>query len=246
MTSIRFLKRIASQFGNKPGLFLLGIFLLGIFALEAQEMTEKEKAGYAVGVMLVEKIKSSDIDLSFIEALREGGFFESVRQGFSDASKGEPKLSGEELQATLEALKTKLEAIQNQGKKSEKEEESQGVSENNVNYQHLLAQNYCTISWYYLLIKEYAQSEQSARKALDLDGTYTISKTNLAHSLLFQDRFSEAEAIYKELSQTVYQNNDTYTKALLNDFDELEKADAIPKECSEDVNKIRQMLCDRK
>jgi ATP/maltotriose-dependent transcriptional regulator MalT len=64
----------------------------------------------------------------------------------------------------------------------------------------------------------------------------------LAHALLFQNRFSEAEAVYKELSQTIIKNNETYTKALLKDFDDLEKAGAIPEAYKDDVEKIRKIL----
>jgi len=241
MTSIRNLKRVAPQFGKKTALFLISLFLLGIFSLTAQEMTEKQKNGYAVGVMLGEKIKSSEKELSLIKTLEEDGFFDALRQGLHDDLNGEPKLSKEELQSTLKAFKEKVDAMQKQAQESEKKE-----NESPVNYQHLLAQHYSSLSWYYLFTKDYAQSEQSARKALELDSAYLTPKTNLAHSLLFQNHFSDAEAIYKELSQDIYQDNETYTQALLNDFDELEKAGAIPVEHKADVEKIRQMLHNQK
>jgi TPR repeat protein len=106
-----------------------------------------------------------------------------------------------------------------------------------------LAQNYGNLSWYYLFTKEYAKSEQSARQALELDST-SIAKTNLAHALLFQNRFSEAEIIYRELelSQTIIKDNETYTQAFLDDFDEFEKAVVIPEEHKADVEKIRKIL----
>jgi tetratricopeptide (TPR) repeat protein len=105
-----------------------------------------------------------------------------------------------------------------------------------------LVQNYGSLSWYYLFTKEYAQSEQSARRVLKLDDTQTWVKTNLAHALLFQDRFSKAEKIYKELSQIKREDNETFSKTLLEDFDKLGKAGAIPKERKADVEKIRKML----
>ncbi|GHU71538.1 hypothetical protein FACS189413_13380 [Bacteroidia bacterium] len=92
-------------------------------------------------------------------------------------------------------------------------------------------------SWYYLFTKEYAESEQSARKALEFN-TASFAKTNLAHAILFQNRFSEAEKIYKELSQTIYKDNETFTKTLLDDFDTLEKENVIPAERNADVEKI--------
>jgi len=48
------------------------------------------------------------------------------------------------------------------------------------------------------------------------------------------------------LSQAIYQDNETYTQVLLNDFDELGKAGAIPEEHKADVEKIRQMLHNQK
>ena len=121
---------------------------------------------------------------------------------------------------------------------SELEKESQ-YSTNN---QRMTARRYTAFSWSYLFINEYALSEQFARKSLELDSTYTVAKTNLAHALLFQNRFSEAETVYRELSQTIYKTNETYTKALLNDFDDLEKIGAIPEKHKDDVEKIRKIL----
>ena len=110
-----------------------------------------------------------------------------------------------------------------------------------INYKPALAQNYATLSWFYLFTKEYVQSEQSARQALELNSA-SLAKTNLAHALLFQKRFSEAEEIYRELSQTIYENDETYTQTLLEDIDTLEKEAVIPKERKGDVEKIRKML----
>ena len=114
--------------------------------------------------------------------------------------------------------------------------------QHSIHNQRMLARRYTAFSWNFLFINEYAQSEQFARKALESDSTYSVSKTNLAHALLFQNRFSEAEAIYRELSKTIYKNNETYNKALLYDFDDLERAGAIPEKFKDDVEKIRKIL----
>jgi len=97
------------------------------------------------------------------------------------------------------------------------------------------------LSWEYLLTKEYAQSEQSARYALKLDSA-SLAKINLAHALLLQNHFPEAEKIYKELSQTIYENNETYTQMLLEDFEALDAAAAIPEERKGNVEKIKEIL----
>ena len=110
-----------------------------------------------------------------------------------------------------------------------------------LNYKPRLAQNYTNLSWYYLFTREYAKSEQSARQALEIDST-SLAKTNLAHALLFQNRFPEAEKIYKELSTTIYEDNQTYSQTLLEDLDTLEAAQAIPEARKADMEKIRKML----
>jgi len=97
-------------------------------------------------------------------------------------------------------------------------------------------QNYENLSRYYLFTKEYAKSEQSAREALQLDSTSFIAKTNLAHTLLLQNRFSEAEAIYVKISNI---------QTILNDFNELENADIISEERKNDIEKIKKMLKER-
>ena len=214
-------------------------------------MTQKEKNNYALGVFLgeklQEKITESGIDPDVIETLK--GFlkehvdFEFIKEGFRDRMKGESKLSKEEIMtifAELEKKKEYLEELINSQKKSDNNDEND--SQSSCDEPYMMAQRYTSISWHYLFVKEYALSEKAARKALKIDPTYLSPKTNLAHALLFQNHFAKAEVIYKELSQTIYQNNETFSKVLLNDFATLEKAGAIPEKYKGDVEKIRQML----
>ncbi|MCL2246462.1 MAG: tetratricopeptide repeat protein [Lentimicrobiaceae bacterium] len=211
-------------------------------------MTQKEKSNYAIGIILgeklQEKITESGIDLSIIEnlkeMLKEKVDLAFIKEGFRDRMKGECKLSKEEIGAVLVELEQKKEYIE--GLINKKKESDENGSQCSINYQHIIALRYSSIAYYYLFIKEYVQAEQAAHKALELDPDYLLAKTNLAHALLFQNRFSKAEAIYKELSQTIYQNNETYSKVLLNDFAELENAGAIPEKSKADVEKIKQML----
>lgn len=252
MTFSRNFKSVIPEFLGKTVLFCIGLFLLGIFSLKAQEMTEKEKHSYAIGVIVGEKLKEkiteSNIDPTIFESLKktikEKIDFESLKAGFQDIMKGECKISKEKILAVFEELQKKVSEIEQltNAKKEEKENESQCT----INYQRTIAQHYTSISYYYLFINDFIQSEQAARKALDLDSSYLPPKTNLAHALLFQNRFSEAEPIYKELSQTIYQDNKTYTQALLDDFAELEKASIISEGNKTDVEKIRQMLQNQK
>jgi len=98
------------------------------------------------------------------------------------------------------------------------------------------------ISNFYLHTQEYAQAEQYARKALEIDKDYAEAKIKLAHALLFKNNISEAEQLYLELSQTLNEENETYSQTILENFDVLEKAGAIPQERKADVEKIREML----
>jgi tetratricopeptide (TPR) repeat protein len=120
------------------------------------------------------------------------------------------------------------------------------VKDNPKTYLPVLMNAYGNLSWYYLFTKEYILSEQSALKGLEADSSQVWIKTYLAHALLFQHRYTEAEVLYKELSQTIYKENDTFTQTILDDFDALEKAGVIPEERNEDVEKIRTMLAVRK
>jgi len=101
----------------------------------------------------------------------------------------------------------------------------------------------CTnFAWMYLFKKEYTQSEKLSIRAFEVNSANILSKTNLAHALLFQNRFSEAETIYKELSQTIMVGDETYTPIILEDLEDLENAGAVPEEHKDDVEKIRKML----
>jgi len=234
----------------KTKVFIISMFLLGTaFSVKAQEMTRKEKQSYAIGVILgekiKEKIKESGLDMGIIDSIKEklkGKIdFESIKKGINDDLKGESKLSKEEIGRVLAELQKEkdnldkiMNATQSKGNESKKE--------NPVNYLSALANNYGGLSWYYLFIKDYKQSEQSARKALEFDNTQTWVKVNLAHALLLQNHFSEAEKIYKELSQTIMKDRETYTKTILSDFEELEKAGVISEKRKADVEKISKML----
>ena len=95
------------------------------------------------------------------------------------------------------------------------------------------------LSWCFLCVKEYAQAEQYASEALKLDSAALQGEILIAHILLFQGHYAEADKIYKELSQTIEYDNETYTKTILDNFDELEKADAIPQKRKKDVERIK-------
>lgn len=90
-------------------------------------------------------------------------------------------------------------------------------------------------SYYAILMKRFAKSEQYSRKALELNPIEIKFYINLAASLLFQKRYDEAENIYKQ-----------YKNELKDDFlhvlKDFEVAGVIPNECKSDVERIRKLL----
>jgi tetratricopeptide (TPR) repeat protein len=93
-----------------------------------------------------------------------------------------------------------------------------------------------------IYIKEYTNSEQYCNEILKLDSTYIAAKITLAHTLFFQNRLLEAETMYKELSKTIYQDSDTCTQTILNDFNEFEKNNIFSEEQKINIEKIKQMI----
>ncbi|MDR0872954.1 MAG: tetratricopeptide repeat protein [Prevotellaceae bacterium] len=103
------------------------------------------------------------------------------------------------------------------------------------------AKPYGNLSFYYILTKNYQKSEQSAQKGLSIDSTQTWIKTNLAAALLFQNRYEDAEKVYSELLNTPTEGL-SYAEKCLEDLNKYEKADVIPENQKENVEKIRQLL----
>jgi len=91
------------------------------------------------------------------------------------------------------------------------------------------------LSWYSLLVKNYADAEKYARIGLATDSTLHWIATNLAHALLFQGRLEEAKVIYRQYKE---ERKATF----LDDFKQLEEAGAIPKEREADVERIKKIL----
>jgi len=225
----------------RKSVIIISLFLIGTtFSANGQEMNQKEKTSYVLGVILGEKIKESNIDINLLKSLEkqlnEKIDFKSIRAGIDDNLKGESKLSKEEIETILVELakeKENIEKLMNANQSNENE------TENPVS---AVARTLGTLSWNYLFIKDYKKSEQSAREALKLDNSQTWIKTNLAHALLFQNQFSKAEKIYKELSQIKRSENVTYKQVLLEDLTTLEKKGVIPEKQKINVEKIRKML----
>jgi hypothetical protein len=122
------------------------------------------------------------------------------------------------------------------------------VEAESVNYSPIdIGKDYGSLSWYLLFARRYADAEQAARKALypsiaekptGYDAAVQWVFTNLAHSLLLQGKYAEAEKIYLPLKDQAYNDEKTYGVAFLTDLDELEKAGIT----HPDMAKVRALL----
>jgi len=225
----------------RKSFIIISLLLIGTtFSANGQEMNQKEKTSYVLGIILGEKIKESNIDISLLksieEQLNEKIDFKSIKAGVDDNIKGESKLSKEEIETILTGIakeKENIEKLMNANRSNGNETENPVSS---------VARTLGRLSWDYLFIKNYKKSEQFAREALKLDNTQIWVKTNLAHAMLFQNQFSKAEKIYKELSQIKRSEKVTYKQVLLEDLEALEKKGVIPEKQKNNVEKIRKML----
>lgn len=98
------------------------------------------------------------------------------------------------------------------------------------------------ISYFMILEKNYSASEYFAIKALKLSPYQSWIKTNLALSLLLQNKYEDAKRIYLELKGKKYpiESSKTFKDVFLKDFDEIEmKGISHP-----DIIKIRSLLID--
>lgn len=86
-----------------------------------------------------------------------------------------------------------------------------------------------------VIMSQFEKGEQYAREALALDATQHGIYANLAAALLFQGKYDEAEAIYR-------QHKAELKDAFLDSLVQHEKAGAIPREHKVAVERIRKML----
>ena len=95
------------------------------------------------------------------------------------------------------------------------------------------------LAWLLLFQRNFVESEQTARRALELDDTQTFVKVALAHALLFQDKYEAAKTFYLELKpQKNIESGRSYQEILLEDLDKLEQKGLTHKR----INDIRQLL----
>lgn len=78
---------------------------------------------------------------------------------------------------------------------------------------------YGNLSWQYLFSRQYAEAEQAAQKALDLDDSQHWVETNLGHSFLLRGDLKKAKQVYREYMD---QDGPKAKSMLLQDLDALE------------------------
>lgn len=96
---------------------------------------------------------------------------------------------------------------------------------------------YSTLAWYYMFNRQFIEAEQAALHGLELDQNQKWINTNLALSLLYQNKLEEAKKIYLEMKDLSY-GDGTYAIAFLEDLDTLEKEGIT----SERIIEIRILL----
>jgi tetratricopeptide (TPR) repeat protein len=97
------------------------------------------------------------------------------------------------------------------------------------------AGDFGNLSWQYLFNGQYAQAEQAAKKALELDDSQHWVKTNLGHSYLLRGNLKKAKQVYRE-----YMDDDgpKAKSMLLKDLDALEAGGVK----HGDIGKVRKWL----
>lgn len=86
-----------------------------------------------------------------------------------------------------------------------------------------------------IFVGQWEKAEQYAREVLSIDSTNLWINANLATSLLFQGKLTEAEAIYR-------QYKDELRDSFLQDLNDFEAAGVVPEERKAKVEEIRKLL----
>ena len=185
----------------KKAVIILSLFFLGAsFSVQAQEMSQKEKSSYAIGLMLGDKIKSSGIDPGLIEAIKERIDFESLKEGIRDYFKGEYKLTKEEIGTNLAEIQKKIEYY----KTIIDAKQSQENERENPLYTKLIKE-----AWTLYESKEYLMSGQKyaeAFVALEGEETSCYDRYNAACSWALAN---EIDSAFEQLFMIV--NSGSYT-----------------------------------
>ena len=102
----------------------------------------------------------------------------------------------------------------------------------------IVAKVYGDLAWNLLFLQRFTESEIAARMGLSIDPAQTWINTKLAHALLFQGRFSEAQKVYILLQNQTDQQNKLFKEIIISDLAELKEAGIS----NIDVFKIQSLL----
>jgi tetratricopeptide (TPR) repeat protein len=99
-------------------------------------------------------------------------------------------------------------------------------------------------AWYALHTRQAKTAEEYARQAIEIDPSALWVNTNLAHALLLQRRYGEAEELYRSLKKSPYEQDTskTYADILLHDLQQLACSGAIPAEHQPEVERVKAFL----
>lgn len=86
-----------------------------------------------------------------------------------------------------------------------------------------LAYAYNDLAWLNIRIGKFENAETIILKAFNLEQPIIALKCNLAHSVLLQDKFEKAKALYLEFKNEKNSNNEPYSFTVLRDFKKLEE-----------------------
>jgi tetratricopeptide (TPR) repeat protein len=108
-------------------------------------------------------------------------------------------------------------------------------------YVQQYAQIYGLLGVCQLFAKNFPAAESAARKALQLDEKQRWVTSNLAHALLLQGNYDEAEKIYKSLRNKKDEKGKLYKEVFLENLKDLEQEGvfAMP---NEHIEKVRKLL----
>jgi len=107
------------------------------------------------------------------------------------------------------------------------------------NYEEL----HLNLIWQYLLTGKSKEAKQTAEKILQEDPDDNDLKVNYGHALLFEGDYKAAETVYQSLKLLQSETHGKpYATIIVEDFDALEKANAIPEAAKNEVEKIRKLL----
>ena len=107
----------------------------------------------------------------------------------------------------------------------------------NANLLSIISEAYGNLSRFSLFSSQFAEAENAAIQALEIDTTQVGINSQLATSLLYQGKYNEAKKLYLASKDIPYQKG-TYRTVFLNEISELEKAGII----HEDTKKIKKLL----